>query len=73
MEELKIGESLIKHKVMCIFPLGFKKHKNAIQILGDALASFKHFQTFATGLYLLLKILLPSICENTSICKLYEG
>lgn len=45
MEELKIGESLIKHKVMCIFPLGFKKHRNAIQILGDALAdTFKPLQ-----------------------------
>lgn len=38
VEELKMGKSLIKHKVMCIFPLWFKKHKNAIQILGDALA-----------------------------------
>lgn len=45
MEELKIGESLIKHKVMCIFPLWLKKYKNAIQIMKDALAGdFKPLQ-----------------------------
>lgn len=58
VEELRMGKSLIKHKVMCIFPLRFKNTKMPNKSQG---CSDRDSQTFATGLYLLSKILLLSI------------
>lgn len=55
VEELSMGKSLIKHKVMCIFPLRLKTQKCQTNLRR---CSGRDSQTFATGLYLLFKLYL---------------